>query len=345
MKRVDRKGDKMIDLHLHLDGSLNPKNMALMAEMSGIKLPFTEEKKLKKQMMVEPDCKNLGEYLEKFDLPLQVLQTKECLEYAVYELLKELNAQGLCYAEIRFAPQLHQQRNLTQKEVVESAVKGLEKAKKEFSMEAQLILCCMRGDTNHVENLETVKTAKEFLGKGICAVDLAGNEAAYPTRAFEDVFLLAKEQNVPVIIHAGEADGAESVEEALACGAVRIGHGIHSIENPNLLGRLKTEKIYLELCYSSNLQTQAVKNPKDYPLVEFLKKGILVTVNTDNMTVSNTSLKREYQLLKETFQLSEETLLQLAENSVEAAFLSREKKVELKQKVKQEFLKWLNAEE
>ena len=344
IKRVDRKGDEMTDLHLHLDGSLNPKNMDLMAEMSGIKLPFTEENELKKQMMIEPACKNLGEYLEKFELPLQVLQTKECLEYAVHELLKEVYAQGLCYAEIRFAPQLHQQRDLTQKEVVESAIKGLEKAKKEFPIEAQLILCCMRGDTNHVQNLETVEVAKEFTGQGVCAVDLAGNEAAYPTRNFEDLFLWAREQSVPIIIHAGEAAGAESVEEALACGAVRIGHGIHSIESPELLERLKAEKIYLELCYSSNLQTQAVKNPKEYPLVEFLKKGILVTVNTDNMTVSNTSLKREYQLLKETFQLSEETLLQLAENSVEAAFLPKEKKLELKQKVKQGFLKWLNAE-
>ena len=169
----------MIDLHLHLDGSLNPKNMFWMAEMSGVKLSFTEENELKKQMMVEPDCKNLGDYLEKFDLPLQVLQTKECLEYAVYELLKELQAQGLCYAEIRFAPQLHQQRNLTQKEVVESAVKGLEKAMKEFPKEAQLILCCMRGETNHAENLETVKTAKEFLEKGVCAVDLAGQSSMY----------------------------------------------------------------------------------------------------------------------------------------------------------------------
>lgn len=172
----------MIDLHLHLDGSLNPKNMLWMAEMSGVKLSFTEENELKKQMMVEPDCKNLGDYLEKFDLPLQVLQTKECLEYAVYELLKELQTQGLCYAEIRFAPQLHQQRNLTQKEVVESAVKGLEKAIKEFPIEAQLILCCMRGEANHAENLETVKIAKEFLEKGVCAVDLAGNESAYPTK-------------------------------------------------------------------------------------------------------------------------------------------------------------------
>ena len=220
----------------------------------------------------------------------------------------------------------------------------LEKAMKEFPIEAQLILCCMRGETNHAENLETVKIAKKFLEKGVCAVDLAGNESAYPTKMFEDVFLLAKEQNVPIIIHAGEAAGAESVEEALACGAVRIGHGIHSIESPKLLKRLKAEKIYLELCYSSNLQTQAVKNSCEYPLIEFLKKGILVTINTDNMTVSNTSLKREYQLLKETFQLSDEMLLQLAENSVEAAFLPQKKKLKLKQKVKQEFLKWLSTE-
>ena len=122
----------MIDLHLPLRWLFESENMLWMAEMSGVKLSFTEENELKKTDDGRADCKNLGDYLEKFDLPLQVLQTKECLEYAVYELLKELQAQGLCYAEIRFAPQLHQQRNLTQKEVVESAVKGLEKAMKEF---------------------------------------------------------------------------------------------------------------------------------------------------------------------------------------------------------------------
>lgn len=335
----------MIDLHLHLDGSLNPKNIIQMAKMSDVKLPFTEEDKLRKQLMVEPDCKNLGEYLEKFDLPLQVLQTEECLEYAVYELLKELKSQGLCYVEIRFAPQLHMQRGLTQEKVVAAAIKGLNRGKEDFLIEAQLILCCMRGDTNYVQNQETVDVAKEFLGKGVCAIDLAGNEAAYPTRDFETLFLEARRQRIPVTLHAGEAAGAQSVEEALKCGAARIGHGIHSIENSELLGRLKEEKIFLELCYSSNLQTQAVKCSEDYPLIQFLEKGILVTINTDNMTVSNTTLKREYQLLKQNFHLSDETLLQIAKSSADAAFLSEEEKAKLKQVIDQKFFDWMNENE
>ncbi|MBR5816716.1 MAG: adenosine deaminase, partial [Anaerotignum sp.] len=104
----------MIDLHLHLDGSLNPKNILEMAKMAGVDLPYTEEAVIRTKMMVEPDCTNLGEYLEKFDLPLQLLQTTETIEYAVYELMRDLKEQGLCYAEIRYAPQLHLQKGLTQ---------------------------------------------------------------------------------------------------------------------------------------------------------------------------------------------------------------------------------------
>ena len=104
----------MIDLHLHLDGSIHPEDMFRLAEMSGAALPAEREEEIRKMLMVEPGCRNLGEYLEKFALPLQVLQTKESMEYAVYRLLKRLRTQGLCYVEIRFAPQLHTQKGLTQ---------------------------------------------------------------------------------------------------------------------------------------------------------------------------------------------------------------------------------------
>lgn len=331
----------MIDLHLHLDGSLSPEDVLQLANTAGISLPANSAEALRPLLQVEPDCRNLGEYLEKFDLPLQVLQTEKTIALSVYLLLKRLSSQGLCYAEIRFAPQLHLNSGLTQRQVIAAAVAGLNRGVAEFSMPAQLILCCMRGADNKPANLETVRVAKAFLGKGVCAVDLAGNEAAYPTADFGDVFALAKQLSVPYIIHAGEAAGPESISQALSLGAKRIGHGVRAIEDTAVLARLQTEKIPLETCFTSNLQTKAVANENAYPLCEFLKQGIAVTVNTDNMTVSGTTLQNEYRLLQRQYGLSMDTLTQLACNGVDAAFLPADQKEHLKNQIKENFADWL----
>ena len=332
----------MIDLHLHLDGSLNPKNILEMAKMAGVDLPYTEEAVIRTKMMVEPDCTNLGEYLEKFDLPLQLLQTTETIEYAVYELMRDLKEQGLCYAEIRYAPQLHLQKGLTQGEVVEATIRGRNKGVQDFGIPVNLILCCMRSDQNQAENMETIMVAEKYLGQGVCAVDLAGNEAAYPTESFKDVFALAREKGVPMVIHAGEAAGPESVWQALDLGAVRIGHGIHSIEDKELMAVLKEKGIYLEMCYSSNLQTKTVDNAADYPLVPFLLEGLPVTLHTDNLTVSNTALQREYRLVQEQFSLTDEQMKAVAMRTADAAFLSEAEKEVLKEQIDRTFLEWLH---
>lgn len=331
----------MIDLHLHLDGSLAPEDVLRLAQLTNIRLPREDADSLRPLLEVTPNCRNLGEYLEKFDLPLQVLQKDESIELSVYFLLKRLSEQGLCYAEIRFAPQLHLQRGLTQQQVVAAAVNGLERGIAEFHMPAQLILCCMRGDANETANLETVRVAKAFLGHGVCAVDLAGNEAAYPTEDFFPVFSLAEELDLPIIIHAGEAAGAESVRQALMLNARRIGHGVRSVENKELLNLLAETKTPLELCYTSNLQTKAVEDSA-YPICQLLDAGIPITINTDNMTVSGTNLRREYTLLRDAFGLSENTLQEIACNAADAAFVPAETKEKLKAQIAQNFKNWLN---
>lgn len=332
----------MIDLHLHLDGSLTPGEILHLAKQSGVTLPCAEEEHLLPLLRAEPECESLTEYLHKFDLPLQVLQTKEAVTSAVYFLLKRLSQQGLCYAEIRFAPQLHTRRGLTQRQVAAAAVAGLKKGMAEFGMPVQLILCCMRMRDARKENLETVQVAKEFLGKGVCALDLAGDEAGHPTKEFSDIFRFAKESKIPFILHAGEAAGAESVRQALDLGARRIGHGIRSIEDSALLARLAEEKIPLELCFTSNLQTKAATDVRTYPIRRFLELGIPVTVNTDNMTVSDTCLLREYRRLGELFALSEDTLIDIALTAADAAFLSQEQISRLKETINQTFSTWLN---
>lgn len=331
----------MIDLHLHLDGSLNPENISTLAEMAGVTLSYTDPNALRAAMTVSPDCADLREYLEKFDLPLRLLQRAACIEYAVYGLMRDLKAQGLCYGEIRFAPQLHLQQGLTQSEVAQAAINGRNKGIRELGITVNLILCCMRGEKNHAENAETVLVAQQFLGKGVCAVDLAGNEAAHPTEEFADIFALAKQKGVPAVIHAGEAAGPDSVWHALAMGARRIGHGIHALEDDRLMNALRERKIYTELCYSSNLQTKAVVRAEAYPLVTFLSRGIGVTLNTDNLTVSDTTLQREYRLVQQQFGLSEETMKRIAINALEAAFLPAREKETLRQQIDSKFSAWL----
>lgn len=335
----------MIDLHLHLDGSLTPEDILSLAEVAGVALPCDNADSLRPLLQAEADCKSLAEYLEKFDLPLQVLQTENTICLAVYSLVRRLAEDGLAYGEIRFAPQLHLQRGLTQQQVVTAAVRGLEKGMEEFGIPAQLILCCMRMADNRQANEETVRVAKDFMGKGVCAVDLAGAEAAFPTKNFGNIFTLAKALDVPFIIHAGEAAGPESVWQALKLGAKRIGHGVRSIEDSALVATLAEKKIPLEMCFTSNLQTKAVKNAESYPLCVFLEQGITVTVNTDNMTVSGTDLRQEYRLLQKAFGLSTDALRAIACNAVNAAFLPDEQKEVLKKNISDKFDIWLAGDQ
>ena len=164
----------MIDLHLHFDGSLLPRTVLELAQEQGILLPATEPDELKLFLAAPEECGSLNEYLEKFDLPLQVLQTKEAVRKAMYILVSSLKEQGMLYAEIRFAPQLHTKKGMSQEQVVKAALSGMQEALIGSFFNCKLILCCMRGADNLGENLLTVRTAATFLGRGVAAVDLAG---------------------------------------------------------------------------------------------------------------------------------------------------------------------------
>ena len=324
---MDYKKYAIVDLHLHLDGSLSAKAIIEVARKEGIKLPTENEEELNKYLMVPENCQSLNEYLERFALPNLVLQTKFGLETCTLDLLKRLADDGLKYVEIRMAPQLSTAKGLTQEEVVEILIKTLGKAEN-FGISSNLILCMMRGNNTKRNNLETITVAKKFLGRGVVAMDLAGAESLFPNEMFDEEFKLINKMSIPLTIHAGEASGAESVMSALKYGASRIGHGIHSIEDKSVLKELKDKNIFLEVCPKSNLDTKTISKYEDLPLKEFAKHGIKVTINTDDMTVSNTTLKQEYETLAK-MGFKEKDLKQFAINSIEASFASKELKQKL----------------
>ena len=177
----------------------------------------------------------------------------------------------------------------------------------------------MRGSDTHEKNFETIKVASKFIGKGVVAMDLAGAEALFPNEMFGDEFNEINKLGLPLTIHSGEAAGASSVSSALNFNPQRIGHGIHSITDEKVVNELVKRNVCLEICPKSNLDTKAISKYRDLPIKEFMKKGVKVTINTDNMTVSNTTLKEEYETLVN-LGFNEENLKEFARNSIDYAF-------------------------
>ena len=305
----------MIDLHLHLDGSLSEQDFLYLAKKDGISLGND----FPNNIYVPMNCKSLEEYLMRFDLPLKLLQSKENIAHVTSSLVRRLYKMGYIYAEIRFAPQLHLQKGLTQLEVAKAALEGLESALKECKgFEANLLLCCMRHGVEEV-NMETIEVANKLKGTRVVGVDLAGAEAMHPSSYYKNIFDLAKKYRLNITIHAGEATGSDEVMMALDNGATRIGHGVH-LDTEKDGPRAKKENICFEFCPTSNLQTKSLKSYKEVPLREFAKKDIALTINSDNMTVSNTDVYQEFAHLYQTFNLTKKEVYDYLCNSIDYAF-------------------------
>lgn len=306
----------LIDLHLHLDGSLSPASVRDLARLQRIVLPESPSA-LEDLLAVRPGCRSLNEFLTRFAFPLSLLQTPDALETATVNLLAELHDEGLLYAEIRFAPQLHTRTGMTQEDAVSAVAAGVKAA--QDLLPCGVILCAYRGETPE-SNRETLRLAEKYLGAGVNGLDLAGAEALYPTQDYLDLLRAAVAAGIPLTVHAGEAAGPESIRTALRAGARRIGHGVRAIEDPDLLRELADRDVTLEMCPTSNLCTGLLRDLSGYPLKTFAAAGIPVTVNTDDRTVCRTDLPRELRLLTESGVIRNRDILPLQRTAARAAF-------------------------
>lgn len=305
---------KKIELHVHLDGSVRPKTVSELFNY--------DIKDVKNKMMVTSDTKDLTEYLTKFDLPIKAMQTKDNLKRIARELALDLKDDDVIYAEVRFAPILHTKEGLSLDEVVSSVLEGIKSVNE---IKVNLILCMMRG-FSYEDNLKTIMVTKKFLNKGVVGLDLAGDEKKYQTINYKDLFMIAKDNNIPFTIHAGEADTSKSVLDAINFGAKRIGHGIAIVNDDKVLNKVKEKNISLEVCPTSNVDTKAVLSYEKHPIKDLFLKGVKVTVNTDDRTVSNITLSKEYEKLKEYFNFSDEEFLQMNLNAISSSFMNEDEK-------------------
>lgn len=308
---------KKYDLHCHLDGSLSEECIRRLALEGGVPLP---EKDLKSQLTADSCCESLAEYLTKFDLPLACLTSERSFTEAVKDVMRAAAEENTVYMEIRFAPMLSVREDLSVRDIIEGAVKGIQEGRQLYGTQAELILCGMR-HMDVEKNIELAKTASDYYGYGVCALDLAGDEAAFPVKQQAEFFRAAKDLGIPFTIHAGECGSAQSIWDALELGASRIGHGIAAAKDERLIRYCGERQIPFEMCPSSNLQTKAVRNRDEYPLVSFLRAGIPVTINTDNRTVSDTSMTRELELSAKYWGLTKEELEKISKNGKNAGFM------------------------
>lgn len=329
--KIDRL--KKVELHCHLDGSLRPETMfeILKDEKDLSRLSLEEFTNL---VQVKEDNDSLVEYLKKFKYPGKAMQTRENLARVTYELLEDLSNQNVMYVEIRFAPYLHMNEGLSFDEVMESVIGGLDSAKEEFDIDGNLILIGMRHESLE-KTIELVKEGKKYLDSGVVGFDIAGDEEGFAPEIHKEAFLLAKDLGYNLTVHAGETGRVENIWTAIDdLRAQRIGHGIAAINDELLMEELSKREIFLEMCPISNMQTKAVEKLEAYPIKEFLNRGIKVTINTDNMTVSGTNLKKEYEFLMDNYDLEMKDIIALVENSIDGSWVSEEKKELMREKLK-----------
>jgi len=282
------------ELHLHLDGSVRPRTVLELAKQNGVLLPSDDLAKLRDFLEANDNTASLVEYITFFELPIAVLQTVPALERATYELCEDLAKDNVRYAEIRYGPWLHVQHGLSLTDVIRGVLSGWSQGRKAFGLEGGIIVTALR-DMPPAQNLALAQVAGRFVNDGVLGFDLAGDEAGHPPILHEDAFRVARSLGMNITIHAGEAAGPESVRQAIAMGAVRLGHGVRAQEDDEVVAMIKEDGIQLDMAPTSNAQTKAVRRLQDHPLKRFYERGIKVTISTDSRTVSDITLTRELE--------------------------------------------------
>ena len=319
-----------VELHLHLDGSIPPETMWKLMISEGIDLPIATYEQFLTWLKETADCRDVNHYLERFELPLQILQTKENLALVTEKLIDVLASQNYRYAEIRFAPQLHLRRGMTQRDAIDAVLEGRKRGEENNpGIKTGIILCAMSigpETLNMEENLETVRLTKEYLGKGVCACDLAGAEGIVPLKNFHPIFDLARTLDIPFTCHAGDSQMCDTIIDALDFGTKRIGHG-HHIYNDNSLWKRATDNgVTLEICPTSNIQCSTQPSYEEHPAKKLFDAGIRITINTDNMTLAAVTLDDEYDHCLNEMGFSYNDLIKMNIYATEALFTDEDEK-------------------
>lgn len=324
MKQIDLQQLAKAELHCHLDGSLSLATIRRLAEMAGLALPENDTE-LKDLVTAPARTESLMDYLKVFDVIRPLLQTKEALQIAAYDVASQAAAENVLYIEIRYAPELSMDQGLTALETIEAVLDGLEAARKDFGIVAKVLVCGLKQSPADMTQ-EIFQKVAVLSERGLVGFDFAGNEADYPTENLHETIQKTKQLGLPMTFHAGECGCVANICQALALGIKRIGHATALSGQADAIARFVEQGATVEMCLTSNLQTGAAKSLADFPYQELYDAGAKITINTDNRTVSDTNLTKEYGLFVQHFGTSRDDFYRFNQQAIHASFASQEEK-------------------
>ncbi len=325
-------------LHDHLDGGLRPGTVVELAAETGHPLPTTDPEELGDWFVRAAGSGSLERYLETFAHTVGVLQTAEGLRRVAREAVLDLAADGVVYAEERFAPEQHLTRGLSLEQVLEAVLAGFQDGEAEAAeagrtIRVRTLLSAMR-QADRAD--EVAALALAYRDRGVVGFDIAGPEAGFPPSRLAAAFGTLRSGLMPVTVHAGEAAGLDSIGEAVAVGACRLGHGVRILDDVHdgehlgpLAHWVRDRRIALELCPSSNVQTGAAASVAEHPITRLLQLGFAVTVSTDNRLQSGTTLGRELRQLVEQAGWTLDDLRQVTLTAAHHAFVHEDERTRL----------------
>ena len=322
----------LIDLHRHLDGNVRLQTVLDLGRQHNIPLPAWDVESLRPHVQVTEPKPGIMAFIAKFQWPIAVLAEPDACRRIAYENIEDAKNEGIDYIELRFSPLfMAEAHSLNPTEVTEAVVDGAQAGARDFGLRANLIGIISRtfGPLNGTKELEALLSQRDH----IVALDLAGDEANFPGGLFREHFRRARDAGWQFTVHAGEADGAHSIWQAIReLGTKRLGHAIRAVDDPSLLDYMAEHQIGVESNLTSNVQTSCVPDYESHPLKTFFEKGILATINTDDPGISGIDLPYEYNVAAPKAGLSAKQMRQAQQNALTIAFLSKEEKEELLEK-------------
>ena len=325
----------LVELHRHLDGAIRLETILELADQHGITLPATDVAGLAPYIHVDESAPGLMAFLARFEHMTAVLVDADACRRVAYENVEDAMREGIDYIELRYSPWfMAETHGMDPAEVMEACADGIRAAEHDTGVRANIIGILSRtyGAEACVKELDAILAHRDH----IVAVDLAGDEQNFPAGLFKEHFKRVRDAGLHVTIHAGEADGPQSVWSAIRdLGAERIGHGFRAIEDPGLVDYLAERGIGLEACPTSNLHTSTVKNYQSHPIKPLADRGVKFCLNTDDPGISNINMVHEYEIAAAAVGLTQEQIRQSQLDGLDMAFLNEKEKSELQLKVTQ----------
>jgi adenosine deaminase len=328
---MDLKSLPKVELHFHIDCSLSFDVVSRLA-------PDVSRAEYEREYVAPARCTNLADFLTRAPKGFLLMQTEEALDLVAEDVIQQLAADGVIYAELRFAPLLHTERGLSPHRVVEVVDRSVERLIRETGVETRLILCTLRHFTE-AQSMATARLVEEFRGSRVVALDIAGDEAGFPLAPHISAYRYARDRGLFRTAHAGEGLGPESVWETLReLDPQRIGHGTRSYEDPKLVAHLVRERIHLELCPSSNVQIiPSLHSMEHHPIDCLYRTGVSLNVNTDSRMLTPTTMTKEYEHLQRVFHWGAEELLRTNLMGLDAAFVDDGVKQQLRNRFREAY--------